>query len=117
MEEPKRTDAQGPLQTIVSKVFLDWEKLRIVYIIILALITLLLIGPAGFSKLRLFRLIIDGAIVANVAFCAGPILETYIRWLGYDRTWPRWIMFGSGTLVSIILAVWMLATELLPDQP
>ena len=44
------------------------------------------------------------------------IVETYIKWLGYDRTWPRWLMFVGGTMLSIILTIGVLATELLPDQ-
>jgi len=66
---------------------------------------------------RLLRLIVLGAVVANVAYFAGPTVETYVRWLGYNRAWPRWVMFIGGTLMSIVLAIGVLATELLPDQP
>ena len=37
--------------------------------------------------------------------------------LDNPRAWPRWVMFIGGTLISIILTVGVLATELLPDQP
>lgn len=103
--------------SIARAVFLAWEKLRIVYVIILSLVTLILTGSAGFSDLRILRLIAEGAVVANVAYFAGPIVETYVRWLGYERMWPRWLMFESGTLLSIVLAVGVLATALLPSQP
>ena len=105
-----------PLSTIAREVFLSWEKLRIAYVAVLALITVLAVGPYGFGHRRLLRLIVEGAVAANVAYFAGPALETYIRWLGYDRTWPRWVMFVGGTLFSIVLTVAVLATELLPDQ-
>ncbi len=108
---------EGSLLTIARTVFLAWEKLRIVYVIILSVVTLMLTGATGFSNWQVLRLIIEGAVVANVAYFAGPTIETYIRWLGYERMWPRWLMFGSGTLLSIVLAVGVLATALLPRQP
>ena len=117
------TDSSSPkssersLLTIARTVFLAWEKLRIVYVIILSVVTLMLTGATGFSNWQVLRLIIEGAVVANVAYFAGPTIETYIQWLGYERMWPRWLMFGSGTLLSIVLAVGVLATALLPSQP
>lgn len=117
------TDSSAPkssersLLTIARTVFLAWEKLRIVYVIILSVVTLMLTGATGFSNWQVLRLIIEGAVVANVAYFAGPTIETYIQWLGYERMWPRWLMFGSGTLLSIVLAVGVLATALLPSQP
>lgn len=109
-------DADRSLLAVARKVFLAWEKLRVVYVMLLALITILFTGVAGLFELRLLRLIVPGAVVANVAFFAGPTLETFVRWLGYNRVWPRWVMFACGTLISIVLAIGVLATELLPDQ-
>jgi hypothetical protein len=104
------------LLTIARKVFLAWEKLRIAYIAILGMVTLLLVGPMGFTSFRILTLVIEGAVVANLAYFLGPATETYIRWLGYDRAWPRWAMFFCGTLLSILLAVGSLAAYLLPNQ-
>jgi uncharacterized membrane protein len=116
-EIPETDVAQVSLLAIARSVFLAWEKLRIAYVILLALITVLLTGVSGILNLRLLRLIVLGGVVANVAYFAGPTIETYVRWLGYNRSWPRWFMFIGGTLISIILAIGVLATELLPDQP
>ncbi len=116
-EIPESEVVQTSLQAIARRVFLAWEKLRILYVIILALVTVLLTGVTGVLNLGLLRLILLGAVVANVAYFAGPAIETYVRWLGYNRAWPRWVMFIGGTLIAIILAIGSLATELLPDQP
>ena len=114
---PATDDKANPaLLTIARQTFLAWEKLRVVYVAILAVITILLIAPSGFLSRRLLLLTAEGAVVANTAYFAGPIVETYIKWLGYDRAWPRWVMFAAGTLLSIILAVGTLASGLLPDQ-
>lgn len=112
-----REAASGSLIAIARRVFLAWEKLRIAYVIILALITVLLTGVSGLLSMRLLQLIIEGAVVANIAYFAGPTIETYVRWLGYNRSWPRWFMFVGGTLISIVLAIGVIATELLPNQP
>ncbi len=114
---PESEVVQTSLLAIARSVFLAWEKLRIAYVILLSLITVLLTGVTGILNLRLLRLIVVGAVVANVAYFAGPTIETYVRWLGYNRTWPRWVMFIGGTLISIVLTIGVLATELLPDQP
>jgi hypothetical protein len=106
------------LQSIARSVFLAWEKLRPFYLIILALVTVVfLAGANGLQNFRLWQLVIPGALVANVLYFAGPAMETYVRWLGYNRGWPRWLMFVGGTVLSIFLALGLLITELLPNQP
>jgi len=64
----------------------------------------------------LLLLVVEGAVVANIAYFAGPTIETYVKWLGNDRAWPRWVMFVAGTLLSIVLTVGVLATERLSNQ-
>jgi hypothetical protein len=118
LESPSSVASKNPsLMDIARSVFLAWEKLRVIYVAILCLMTLALVGMQGRYPLRLWLLIFSGAVVANLAYFAGPIAETYIRWLGYQRTWPRWFLFIGGTLLSLILTVGMLAAELLPNQP
>jgi len=113
--EPAGTD--GSLLVIARSVFFAWEKLRIPYLIILTLLTVLLIVMSGIFHLRLLRLIVLGAVAANIGFFAGPTIETYVQWLGYKETWPRWFMFVAGTLLSMYLAVALLVMDLFPAQP
>ncbi len=61
-------------------------------------------------------LIAEGAIVANLCYFAGPIIETYVRWLGYDRKWVRWFLFVGGTVLTGMLAIATMAFMFLPDQ-
>lgn len=104
------------LMTIARKTFLAWEKLRVIYVVLLGIWTLILVGPFGLTNLPTLRLIVLGAVLANVLYFAGPTIETYIRWLGYRRLWPRVLMFLGGTLLSMILATAALALTMLPDQ-
>lgn len=104
------------LKTIAKSTFLAWERLRIVFVILLGLLTLIFSGP----KLLQFRtlvLIAEGAIVANICYFAGPIIEICVRWIGYDRIWVRWFLFVSGMALTGILAVATLVSMFLPDQP
>jgi hypothetical protein len=104
------------LMTIARKTFLAWEKLRVIYVVLLGIWTLILVGPFGLTSFPILRLIVLGAVLANVLYFAGPTIETYIRWLGYRRLWPRVLMFLGGTLLSMILATAALALTMLPDQ-
>ena len=103
------------LSAIAKPTFLAWERLRLIFIAVLGLLTLLLAGP-NLLKFRTLVLIAEGAIVSNVCFFAGPIVETYVRWLGYDRKWVRWCLFVGGTMLTAALAVVTMAPMLLPDQ-
>lgn len=104
------------LSVIARDSLLAWEKLRIVYIGVLAVVTIMAMVLNGAPSAEQALLTIECAIVANLAYFAGPIVDTYIRWLGYRRAWPRWAMFVGGTILSILLAVAVLSGELLPDQ-
>lgn len=110
-ESPDRS-----LLTIARNVFLAWEKLRVVYVIILGSVTVMLTGLSLNVDLPLLRLIVLGAVTANVMYFVGPTTETCVQWLGYSRPWLRWLLFVGGTLLSVLLTIGWLATELLPDQ-
>ncbi|MFN7875851.1 MAG: hypothetical protein ACK5PB_11070 [Pirellula sp.] len=112
---PIQTD--DSLLSIARGVFLVWEKLRVIYLVILSLLTISLVGFSGVFDLPLVQSIVFGAVVANVLYFAGPIVDTYIRWLGYKHSWPRWTMFVGGTLLSIVLTIGLLSIHLLPNQP
>lgn len=105
------------LMSIAKTVFIAWEKLRLVYIAVLASTTFLLVGFSGIANVSLMISIAVGAFFANAFYFAGPTVDTYIRWLGYRRAWPRWVLFVGGTMLSIVLTIAWLASYLLPSQP
>ncbi len=98
------------LAGIARSVFLAWEKLRVAFIAILALPTLLFLFLYGLQSASAMVLIVGGAVVANVCYMAGPMVETYVRWLGYHSIWPRIFMFTSGTLLTLVVAMVSLAS-------
>lgn len=109
------TVSQRSLGEIARRVFLSWEKLRVVFIMALSLLTALLTGP-DLLRWRVLLFVIEGAVLANLAYFAGPIVETYVCWLGYDRKWVRWFLFVSGTLFTAFLCIGELSFVLHPAQ-
>ncbi len=95
------------LGAIAKQVCLDWEKLRLIYIAVLGAETIaigflahpLILTPEFWGGALL------GAVFANVCFFIGPVIETYISWLGYPSRALRFVMFIAGTLFSCLLVI------------
>lgn len=113
--EQMAKDSPESLSQIARQTFLAWERLRVLYAILLAMLTVLLAGP-DLLRLRTLGLIVEGAIVANLCYFAGPALETYVRWLGYHGKWFRWLLFVGGTCLTAMLAILTLVNELIPQS-
>jgi hypothetical protein len=113
--EPKIAATTSGLLEIARSTFLAWEKLRFLYIGLLGTLTLLLCGRE-ILNFEILLIVIAGAFVSNVCYFAGPILETYVTWLGLKGKWFRWVLFTVGTLLTMVLAIAFLSANLLPNQ-
>lgn len=102
IQNPDDAVSVPTLGAIARVVFLAWERLRLIYLFVLAVVTLLMTG-AQLMQLQMLALVLGGAVMANLCFFAGPIIETYVRWLGYQRTWVRWFLFVGGLILSMVL--------------
>ena len=108
---PATPQSMPELETLVAlarKSFFAWERLRIFYNVALGLL-LSLLTPYVLSHGWLFitevgRVVLKGGIVANILFFAGPMVETYLRWHGYQSKWIRWFLLSFGTLLTAALA-------------
>lgn len=109
------SDSPPSLNQIALPIFRAWEKLRFLYLIIMALITILIVGMKLF-EFQTLLLLLKGALVANVLYFAGPVFETYLCWLGLSSKWVRPILFVAGTLLTALLALGLLFGDLIPDQ-
>jgi hypothetical protein len=103
------------LVDIVKTTFLAWERLRIIYVLLLGIWTVVLVGPQPLH-IPIAIVIAGGAVLANLCYFAGPILESYVRWLGYRGKWLRWFLFIGGTLLTAMLEIALLGPSLLPNQ-
>ncbi len=95
------------LDALARRTFLAWEKLRVLYVAILVAITLATAALHGLGMLATVKFWITtgvGAVFANIAFLAGPVVETYVRWLGYRGEVLRPILFCVGSVFACVLA-------------
>lgn len=99
-------------------VWLAWEKLRVVYNLVLGAETLVL-GGKMFTTVSGLEMLVLGALGANVCFCAGPVLEGYLRALKMPRRIARWLLFLSGMFIAVVAALIVLlsaSADWLPNQ-
>ena len=109
----KRDD--DTLGAIAKRTFLAWEKLRFLYVAILAA-ECLLFGSRKLADPEFWGLIVFGGVVSNLCFFAGPIVETYVTWLGFQARWLRWLLFVLGTLFTMLAAFIAVSVVALPGQ-
>ncbi|MGB7345611.1 MAG: hypothetical protein WBD20_15460 [Pirellulaceae bacterium] len=97
-----------PFGEIARSTFLAWEKMRLIYIGLCAAPTLVL-GATGATESigssHFWIPVIVGGIVANLFYFIGPIVETYVTWLGFRSKKLRWMLFAFGTLFTVMMAI------------
>ncbi len=101
--------ADQQLGRIARTTFLAWEKLRILYNVVLVFLTLVAAAKSVWT-LSLLTMAVAGAVFANLCYFAGPIIETYVTWLGYRGKQLRVWLFISGTLFACGLAYAVVVT-------
>jgi hypothetical protein len=91
----------------VRRIFLRWERLRIVYnaalvVVVMALVAILYEPEIEWALLG-WRCVV-GAVIANLCFFAGPAAEAYLNWLGVRNRAVTAIFFLMGLVFSLGLA-------------
>lgn len=111
---PSTSDGNAAAVADFSDVFFGWERLRVVYNGVLVSLTLL----CGFSSLtvpKFWFTAMFGAILSNVCFCVGPVIEGYATWLfGRPARWLRWVLFLAGLSLTAALAGTMILNAFPP---
>ena len=83
------------------QVFLAWEKLRVVYCIVVFLWLFKVMSSLrgdGFDWKRLFGMM----FVFNVCFCAGPVAEGYLCCFHVPRMIARWVVVSIAIMGSVL---------------
>ncbi len=97
-----------PIATNVPelRLFFRWEKLRTFYNTVLVVETQLsfLLYPPPLPWPELVSWLVILAVLANVAFCLGPVLDGYANWLGLGGLVTSLVIFVLGTIVAALLA-------------
>jgi hypothetical protein len=96
----------------LREIVLSWEKLRLLYNGLLAVPGILvlnaMIGRFGVGLVEAALSAVFVAVCANLCFLLGPVAELYLRGLfrqGQPLGRGRWLLFGSGTLLSLFLFI------------
>lgn len=90
-----------------KRICLEWEKLRILYNGVLISWVVYIVDkskPALFQSFEFWATCLVGAVVANICFLAGPIVEAYFRWMGVKHWSIRFSLMLIGTLLAGLLA-------------
>jgi hypothetical protein len=88
----------------LKPIFYKWEKLRLPYNIILAVILWLSHGISlkwQFFQPMFLSIWLAGGIGANLCFFVGPLVESYLTWLGLCRRWVTFVIFVIGVFISL----------------
>jgi hypothetical protein len=89
-------------QPALRSIVLRWERLRILYnLMLLGLVLVPTGGTFQLPSLRELPVLAIGAVLANLCFMAGPLTEAYLSWLGLRSRWVTAGLFAGGLLVSI----------------
>lgn len=101
-----------PIEVDFADVIRRWEKARFVYNGVLVFFTIIFtsVYPSRFLDLDYWASVFIGAILANLCYFAGPVIEGYGR---YFRIWqPIYmkVLFVVGLSFASLLAVLFIVT-------
>ena len=108
--ESNQTSDSKPLNSELRDIVVGWERMRVLYNIILFLVGItaifVMMRAPFFELAEVILPAIAFGIFANICFCAGPVTETYIRVIfnSQDVKTLRISLFILGTLLSLIPA-------------
>lgn len=84
-----------------AEVFIAWERLRVYYN--MALIVIVVVKHFRGDAMDVLFLS-TCALMANLCFCIGPVIEGYLACIGLRRTPARWVVFVGGTMFAMWIA-------------
>ena len=93
------------LEPSAMQVFLVWEKIRLLYNVMLCLIVscAVLSLKGGFDN-RFFGLILIVVFLANAIFSLGPVIEGYLCLFRVSRITARWIGVAAVSFGTLVIA-------------
>jgi hypothetical protein len=112
LASPETTESEA--SPAYGEVIDAWLKLGLIYNGGLGGLTLLLLNTR-LLHLGIALEVLAGAVVANLCFLSGPVIELIGRRLGFKSTQPlRWTLFVVGFGLSLLLALASCLSLVLP---
>ena len=86
----------------IGRLAVTWEKLRFLYnlILVVAILLAAFARPVRLTGTGFWSEIVLGILVANAAYCLGPLIDGYLNWFGLRLKWMTLVLFGLGTLAA-----------------
>lgn len=100
----------------IGEVIVAWEKRRVTYNVILAVVSApILLYRLASAEIAIERMggLVTLAILANLCYCAAPVVEGYWTWIVGPTRWMRNLLFLVGTALACLLAV-VVSLEMVP---
>ena len=96
----------------------EWERRRFWFNGILIAVTLLfgILPDQMIFEFRFWEFAVEGAIVANTAFCAGPVANWYLDGLGFRSRSTGIVLFWLGTSFAVVMTIGALFANFVPWQ-
>ncbi|MCY2932080.1 MAG: hypothetical protein NTV86_21825 [Planctomycetota bacterium] len=102
-EPPTTRPAEAVRLEQLGRVIVTWEKLRLVYNAIGFFPAVLIVMiPTLYQPLVKLAV---WAILANLCFCLGPLVDGYLTWFGFRRKAVTVVLFVIIT-AAMLLAAW-----------
>lgn len=93
----------------VGKTMVAWEKLRLIYNIVMGLFVLAVVAISQAMVARNYfevcAEIAAGGLFANLCYCVGPMIDGYLTWFGVRHRIITIILFICGTILTMFMAL------------
>lgn len=98
------------LRQIVTNSITFWERCRVVYNVVLALVVVIVfLRPEANQtfSLALLKELFVLAVLANVAYCTAYFIDIFVQVSDLRNLWlrMRWLLFFVGLLFATVIAV------------
>jgi hypothetical protein len=111
-------ESRGARMAEIGLAFVAWEKLRVVYNLVLglaALIAVLVVDASLLLDLDSLERMAAAAVAANACFFAGHVVDCYATWLFGRLPWVRPVLFALGTVGSVLVTLAVISEIVLGD--
>lgn len=107
---------QADIRTITTDALRYWERLRMVYNLLLFTITLAVLKPPlggnAINPVELVSRLLLLATIANILYCAAYVPDIFVQLSLFRPQWRRWrwLLFVFGCLIAAFLTYQIAST-------
>ena len=105
--EPEIAQGKASAKNTDLPLLMAWERLRVVYNLVLIVIVVIIAASRRmlWSDHRFPVFLFERVVLANLCFCAGPVIDGYLHLLKIGGRPSRLILFFCGLVLSILITI------------